>query len=486
MTCPAPWTLEAEDACGARAGTLTLPRGTIRTPVFMPVGTKAAVRTVPPHMIPPTGTQIWLANTYHLSQRPGEDVVKKAGGLHKFMHTELPVLTDSGGFQVFSLDKKEVSEEGVKFTYEVDGKMTFLTSERSMQIQQDLGSDIAMVFDECLPFGADRAYAERSVARTTRWEKRSKLAHTRPDQALFGIVQGGFWGDLRKRSAEEIQEIGFDGYAIGGLSVGEGLGIMCDVLDQTTPHMSKQHARYLMGVGRPLDLVEGVARGVDMFDCVIATRHARSGTIYTSVGRIRLTDTRYQKDMYPIDTSCRCYTCSNFTRAYLHHLFKVDDPLSATLSTVHNLAFYARFMAEMRQSIVDGTFQTFRRRVAELYPENPSPKAVAGGGGKVGSKSHAVLGAGRGQPPSRSPLDGDLRGRGRSLAAPGAASPSGERDLPMLDARGPSGPSRVGMLPATPHPAGSAAPARAGKPTARPAASPAGKPRGNGGGKRGR
>ena len=386
MTCAAPWTLEAEDpSTGARAGTLRLARGAIRTPVFMPVGTKAAVRTVPPDMIPATGTQIWLANTYHLSQMPGEDIVKRAGGLHRFTHTELPILTDSGGFQVFSLDKKEVTEEGVKFSYEVGGKTTFLSSERSMQIQQDLGSDIAMVFDECLPFGADRAYAEQSVARTTRWERRSKDAHTRPDQSLFGIVQGGFWGDLRKRSAEEIQEIGFDGYAIGGLSVGEGLGIMCDVLEMTTPHMSKAHARYLMGVGRPMDLVEGVARGIDMFDCVIATRHARSGTLYTSVGRLRLTDSRFHRDMYPIDTSCRCYTCERFTRAYLHHLFKVDDPLSATLSTIHNLAFYARFMAEMRQSIVDGSFGAFRARVAELYPQDLAPTAVAGGGGQGGA-----------------------------------------------------------------------------------------------------
>ncbi|MEN9786373.1 MAG: hypothetical protein RLZZ299_1637 [Pseudomonadota bacterium] len=392
MTCPAPFQLLAEDPCGARAGTLTLRRATIRTPVFMPVGTQAAIRTVPPDMLPATGAQVILANTYHLSQRPGEDVVKKAGGLHRFMHTELPILTDSGGFQVFSLDKKEVSEEGVRFTYEVDGQGTFLTAERSMQIQQDLGADIAMVFDECLPFGADRAYAERSVARTTRWERRSKAAHTREDQALFGIVQGGFWADLRKRSAEEIQEIGFDGYAIGGLSVGEGHRVMCDVLDMTTPHMSRSHARYLMGVGRPLDLVEGVARGVDMFDCVIATRHARSGTLYTSVGRMRVTDSRYRKDMYAVDTSCRCYTCSNFSRAYLHHLFKVGEVLGATLSTIHNIAFFARFMGEMRQSILDGTFASFRNRVAEIYPEDVEPKAVAGGGGRVGAEPSAGRG----------------------------------------------------------------------------------------------
>jgi queuine tRNA-ribosyltransferase len=254
-----------------------------------------------------------------------------------------------------------------------------------MQIQQDLGADIAMVFDECLPFGADRRYGEESVARTTRWERRSKDAHTRPDQALFGIVQGGFWPELRKRSAEQIQEIGFDGYAIGGLSVGEGHTKMCDVLDVTTPHMSKTHARYLMGVGRPLDLVEGVARGVDMFDCVVATRHARSGTLYTSMGRMRMTDARYRKDMYPVDTSCKCYTCTNFSRAYLHHLFRVGEVLGSTLSTIHNLAFFADFMSKMRGSIVDGTFQAFRRKVHEVYPEDVEARPVAAyDGGKTG------------------------------------------------------------------------------------------------------
>jgi queuine tRNA-ribosyltransferase len=386
MTCPAPFVLENVDPCGARAGTLQLRRGPVRTPVFMPVGTKAAIRTVSPLHLNQTGAQIILANTYHLSQRPGEDVVKKAGGLHRFMAVDLPILTDSGGFQVFSLDKKEVTEEGVAFTYEVDGQRTFLSSERSMQIQQDLGSDIAMVFDECLPFGCDRAYAERSVARTTRWEARSKKAHTRPDQALFGIVQGGFWPDLRKRSAEEIQEIGFDGYAIGGLSVGEGHRNMCDVLDVTTPHMSPSHARYLMGVGRPLDLVEGVARGIDMFDCVIATRHARSGTLYTSVGRIRLSDSRYRKDMYPPDTSCDCYCCTNFTRAYLHHTFKVDEVLGSTLATIHNLRWFANFMNAMRNAILDGTFASFRKHVAEVWPEETEPKPVASYTGKKRAK----------------------------------------------------------------------------------------------------
>jgi queuine tRNA-ribosyltransferase len=402
MTMSLPFKVEARSGA-ARAGTLTTARGTIRTPVYMPVGTQGAIRTLAPSLIPATGTQILLANTYHLHQRPGEELVAKHGGLHKMMGVSLPILTDSGGFQVFSLDKKKVDEQGVTFTYEVDGQRTFLSPERSMAIQMALGADIAMVFDECLAYGTDRAYAEASVARTTRWEQRSKDAHTREDQALFGIVQGGFWADLRKRSAEEIQEIGFDGYAIGGLSVGEtaaerermvelsadalpahkvrylmgvGYHVMCQVLDWTTPHMPQNHPRYLMGVGKPIDLVEGVARGIDMFDCVIQTRHARSGMFYTRKGRMRITDARYRKDMYPPDTSCSCYTCRNFTRAYIHHLFRVGEVLGATLATLHNIHFFATFMAEMRQSIVEGRFEAFRKEVHATWEEKPQANSV--------------------------------------------------------------------------------------------------------------
>jgi queuine tRNA-ribosyltransferase len=357
----------------ARATTLTLRRGVVKTPVYMPVGTQGAIRGVAPVMLADTGTQVMLANTYHLSQRPGEQLVEKAGGLHKFMGVDLPILTDSGGFQVFSLEKT-VNEDGVEFAYEVDGQRTFLSPERSMEIQQKLGSDIAMVFDECLAFGTDRAYAERSVDRTARWEERSRKAHTREDQSLFGIIQGGFWGDLRQRSARQIQEIGFDGYAIGGLSVGEGLDTMVEVLDQTTPFLPEDKPRYLMGVGRPQDLVEGVARGIDMFDCVIQTRHARSGVVYTSRGRLRLTDTRFKKDMFPIDTSCTCYTCRTFSRAYLHHLFRVGEILSMTLCAVHNIAWFHQFMGRMRQSILDGTFEDFRADTHRWYPDTPGGK----------------------------------------------------------------------------------------------------------------
>ena len=370
MTCKINFSIDKTHG-NARAGTLELARGEVKTPVFMPVGTQGAIRTLSPLHLAQTNSQIILANTYHINQRPGEDLVAKHGGIHNMMGVPLPILTDSGGFQVFSLKKKQVTEEGVNFTYELDGKTSFLSPEVSMEIQQKIGSDIAMVFDECLAFGTDKEYAKASVDRTTRWERRSKEAHTRPDQSLFGIIQGGFWPDLRKRSAHAIQDIGFDGYAIGGLSVGEGHQKMVEVLKYTLPNMTAESPRYLMGVGRPLDLVEGVALGVDMFDCVIPTRHARSGMFYTWAGRVRMTDARYRRDMYPPDTNCDCYTCTNFTRAYIHHLFRVGEVLGATLTTLHNLTWFAAFMAKMRESIVDGTFEEFREMVHRIYPERP-------------------------------------------------------------------------------------------------------------------
>ncbi len=371
-----PFTIEHTDG-KARAARLVTPHGTVQTPVFMPVGTQGAIRALTPHHLSHTGSQIILANTYHLSQRPGEHLVAKHGGLHSMMDVDLPILTDSGGFQVFSLKKTQVDEEGVTFAYEVDGKKTFLSPETSMDIQQKLGADIAMNFDECLAFGVDEQAAMLSVDRTARWAERCKKAHNREDQALFGIIQGGFWPKLRRRSARQITEIGFDGYALGGLSVGEGHAKMCEVLDYAVSPMPRDSPRYLMGVGRPLDLVEGVARGIDMFDCVIATRHSRSGMFYTDAGRIRMTDKRFRTDMYPPDTACNCYTCSRFTRAYLHHLFRVGEILAATLATIHNLTWYANFMARMRQSIVEGRFEEFRQWVQEVYPEKsetPAPR----------------------------------------------------------------------------------------------------------------
>ncbi len=364
----------------ARAGRLHMARGVVQTPVFMPVGTQGAIRAMAPLHLRDTGSQIILANTYHLHQRPGERLVAKHGGIHAMMNVDVPMLTDSGGFQVFSLKKSEVTEEGVRFAYELDGRQTFLTPERSMEIQQTLGADIAMVFDECLGFGVDQDQTARSIDRTARWEARCKAAHSRQDQSLFGIIQGGFWPELRRRSAQQIVDIGFDGYAVGGLAVGEGHDIMCEVLDATTPHMPEDRARYLMGVGRPIDLVEGVARGIDMFDCVIPTRHSRSGMFYTAHGRIRITDRRFRNDMFPADAGCDCYTCRTFTRAYLHHLFRVGEILGATLATIHNLTFWSRFMGRLRASIVAGEFEAFRRDTHERYPARKDPKPVADGG----------------------------------------------------------------------------------------------------------
>lgn len=370
MSCPIPFHVDTVcKSTNARVGRLELRRGVVQTPVFMPVGTQGALRGMAPIHLPDTGAQIILANTYHLHQRPGEAIVQKLGGLHRFMGVDLPILTDSGGFQVFSLDKKQVSEEGVMFNYAIDGKRVMLSPERSMAIQQALGSDIAMAFDECLPADASHAMADLSVDLTARWAERCLSSHTREDQSLFGIVQGAMFQDLRRRSVEQITSLPFDGYAIGGLSVGEGPDKMNEVLAATMPYMPPGMPRYLMGVGRPQDLVDGVALGVDMFDCVIPTRHARSGSLYTFQGRIRITHGSYRRDSYPIDTACGCYTCTHFSRAYLHHLFEIGEILGATLATIHNLRFFGDLMARIRAAIADGTFATLRKDVKALYPE---------------------------------------------------------------------------------------------------------------------
>ena len=342
-------------------------RGDVRTPVFMPVGTQAAIRAMPPSFLDGADSQIILANAYHLSQRPGDELVKKLGGLHKFMHVELPILTDSGGFQVFSLKKSKVTEEGVLFAYEVDGEKTMLSPEISMRVQQNLGSDIAMVFDECLPAAADFERTKTSIERTARWEARSKAAHERADQSLFGIVQGGMHKKLRSRSAKQITEIGFDGYAIGGLAVGESPDEMRTVCEHTCRLLPKDRPRYLMGVGRPADLVDCVQLGVDMFDCVIPTRHARSGMMYTMRGRLRVTDRRYRRDKLAVDTSCDCYTCTSFSRAYLHHLFRVGEILGSTLATVHNLRFFQRWMDRIREAIVAGNLAQVASEMGQHY-----------------------------------------------------------------------------------------------------------------------
>jgi len=377
MTCPAPFSIKSLcRSTSARTGVLTLGRGAIQTPVFMPVGTQGAVRALPPHWLREVGAQIILANTYHLHQRPGEALVQKLGGIHRFMAVDLPILTDSGGFQVFSLKKKDLSEDGVSFAYELDGKKTFLSPETSMAIQQALASDIAMAFDECLPAASERSVVETSIDRTARWAGRCLAAHTRDDQCLFGIVQGGMFPELRRRSAQQITALPFSGFAVGGLSVGEGPETMNAVLAETTPHLPPDQARYLMGVGRPQDLVDGVATGIDMFDCVIPTRHARGGAIYTFQGRLRITQAKYRRDAYPIDAACGCYTCRSFSRAYVHHLFEIGEVLGSTLATVHNLAFFADLMSKIRQAISDGSFMSLRKDIHALYPEKDEDEAV--------------------------------------------------------------------------------------------------------------
>ena len=344
----------------------------------MPVGTLATVKGISTEQLARTGAQMVLSNTYHLHLQPGEEIVAAGGGLHRFMGWDGPMLTDSGGFQVFSLgDLNKIDDRGVVFRNPRDGRIIDMTPEHATQIQMALGADVAMAFDQCPPYPATENDVIDACRRTHAWLARCVDAHTREDQALFGIIQGGFWPKLRRRSARQITEIGFDGYALGGLSVGEGHAKMCEVLDYAVSPMPRNSPRYLMGVGRPLDLVEGVARGIDMFDCVIATRHSRSGMFYTDAGRIRMTDKRFRTDMYPPDTACNCYTCSRFTRAYLHHLFRVGEILAATLATIHNLTWYANFMARMRQSIVEGRFEEFRKWVHEVYPEKsetPAPK----------------------------------------------------------------------------------------------------------------
>ncbi len=352
---------------GARRGRLRLPHGEVDTPTFMPVGTRAALRALTPDQVVATGSQIVLANTYHLSIRPGEGLVQKAGGLHRFMAMPLPILTDSGGFQVFSLEGKQVAEDGVRFRFEKGGERVFLSPERSIEIQEALGADIIMAFDECLPHDVARDYAEVSVDRTTRWAERCLAARTRDDQWLFGIVQGGLWEDLRRRSAEALVPLDFPGYAVGGLSVGEGREEMERVLSFTTPRLPEDRPRYLMGIGLPEDLLVAVAHGIDMFDCVIPTRHARGAVLYTFQGRMRITQKRYRRDLYPVDTTCPCACCQGFSRAYLHHLFNAGEVLGTTLAAIHNLTFLAQMVAQMRQAIEADAFEDFRRAFLERY-----------------------------------------------------------------------------------------------------------------------
>ncbi|WP_315973089.1 tRNA guanosine(34) transglycosylase Tgt [Cellvibrio sp. QJXJ] len=349
----------------ARRGRLKFPRGTVETPAFMPVGTYGTVKGMTPRDVEDIGAHIILGNTFHLMLRPGTEVIKAHGDLHDFMQWKGPILTDSGGFQVFSLGKlRKITEEGVTFKSPISGSKVFMGPEESMQVQRDLGSDIVMIFDECTPYPATIHEARDSMELSLRWAKRSKVAHGDNPSALFGIVQGGMYENLRTESLTGLVEIGFDGYAIGGLSVGEPKEDMLRILESLTPQMPKHKPRYLMGVGKPADLVEGVRRGVDMFDCVMPTRNARNGHLFTSEGVIKLRNAKYREDTGPLDPLCDCYTCKNFSRSYLHHLDKCNEMLGAQLNTIHNLRYYQRIMADMRTALTEGTFDAF---LADFY-----------------------------------------------------------------------------------------------------------------------
>lgn len=346
----------------ARRGRITTRHSVIETPVFMPVGTQATVKAMKPEEVRNMGADIILGNTYHLFLRPGHELIREAGGLHKFMNWSGSILTDSGGFQVFSLGKmRKITEEGVKFQSYLDGSRHMLTPESVVEIQTALGSDIMMAFDECAPYPADRRYIKDSLERTTRWLKRCKEAHwNTEEQALFGIMQGGMYKDMRRESADQIVEMDLPGYSIGGLSVGEPKEIMYDMLDDCVDWLPEEKPRYLMGVGSPDCLLEGVARGIDMFDCVIPTRIARNGMAYTSFGKVSIKNKQYEKDFGPLDPKCDCYTCRNYSRAYLRHLFKAGEILSSILLTHHNIYYLLNLMKEVRQAIEEDRFEEYR------------------------------------------------------------------------------------------------------------------------------
>jgi len=344
----------------ARRGRLSFERGEVETPAFMPVGTYGTVKGMRPEEVADTGAQILLGNTFHLMLRPGTEIIRRHGDLHDFMNWQGPILTDSGGFQVFSLgDLRKITEAGVHFRSPVNGDKVFLGPEESMAVQRELGADIVMIFDECTPYPADRDQAAASMQLSLRWARRSRDAHADSPAALFGIVQGGMYQDLRQESLDGLTEIGFDGYAIGGLSVGEPHEERIQVLDALRPLMPVDRPRYLMGVGTPEDIVEAVARGIDMFDCVLPTRNARNGHIFTSAGVLRLRNARFRDDTAPLDPECDCYTCKHYSRAYLYHLDKCNEILGAHLNTVHNLRYYQRLMADMRAAIEADRFGDF-------------------------------------------------------------------------------------------------------------------------------
>jgi queuine tRNA-ribosyltransferase len=361
-------TFELDKTSGkARRGRLKFPRGVVETPAFMPVGTYGTVKGMTPQNVVDIGAHIILGNTFHLMLRPGTQVIKKHGDLHDFMQWHGPILTDSGGFQVFSLGKlRKITEEGVTFKSPINGSKIFMDPEISMQVQRDLGSDIVMIFDECTPYPATPDQARKSMELSLRWAKRSKDAHGDNPSALFGIVQGGMYEGLRSESLKGLVEIGFDGFAIGGLSVGEPKEDMLRILNYLTPEMPQNKPRYLMGVGTPSDIVEAVRRGIDMFDCVMPTRNARNGTLFTFQGIIKLRNAKYREDTAPLDPTCDCYTCCNFSRSYLHHLDKCNEMLGAQLNTIHNLRHYQLLMQKIRNALTEDSFDTF---VTDFYQQ---------------------------------------------------------------------------------------------------------------------
>ncbi|MBY8912799.1 tRNA guanosine(34) transglycosylase Tgt [Bacillus sp. YC2] len=363
---------------GARLGRVHTPHGSFETPVFMPVGTLATVKTMSPDELKSMDAGIILSNTYHLWLRPGHEIVKEAGGLHQFMNWDRAILTDSGGFQVFSLSKfRNIEEEGVHFRNHLNGDKLFLSPEKAMEIQNALGSDIMMAFDECPPYPAEYDYMKRSVERTSRWAERCLKAHGRSDeQGLFGIVQGGEYEDLRTQSAKDLISLDFPGYAIGGLSVGEPKHVMNRVLEFTTPLLPKDKPRYLMGVGSPDALIDGAIRGVDMFDCVLPTRIARNGTVFTNEGRLNMKNAKYERDFRPIDEECSCHTCKNYSRAYIRHLIRCNETFGIRLTTYHNLHFLLHLMEQVRQAIHEDRLGDFREEFFERYGYNkPNAKS---------------------------------------------------------------------------------------------------------------
>ena len=353
----------------ARYGKLHTNYGVYETPMFMPVGTLANVKTLVPEELKEVDSGIILSNTYHLWLRPGEDIISKAGGLHKFMNWNGPILTDSGGFQVFSLvkNKKDISEEGVKFKSHIDGKPLFLTPEKSIEIQNKLDSDIAMSFDECIPPNSTYEYTKESTERTLRWALRGKEAFNNERQSLFGIVQGGIFSDLRKMSALETVKIGFDGYAIGGLAIGEEKNVTYEMVDNSIKYLPEDKARYLMGVGEPLDIIEGIERGVDMFDCVLPTRLARHGNAFTPYGKINLKNAKFKEDFTPIDSHCDCYTCKNYTKAYLRHLITSKESLGGRLLSIHNIRFLIKLTEDAREAIKNDNYNDFKNDFYSRY-----------------------------------------------------------------------------------------------------------------------